>query len=449
MQAERLQTDTTMLVSEPRAVYEIQLQAAWNSIDSGCELLTANKQTLKVWSPGIWNWEAGPDFSNAKLEINGEILSGDVEVHYLPSDWKSHRHHENQAYDNVVLHVVGKAGEVPVEVPDLPLLVILPEKEINSQRQLKYGKCAPWLAAAGDAKLKDFFEAAGLERFRIKSEKILESMLKKGVNETLFRFLFDAMGYKKNRENFLQLFERYLEYPKEDREKHLLAILWGESGLLPDLAIDGLTDEMRTFIKDCWTVFWKLRKQAPMEIDWQRSGSRPLNSPERRLAGLCALIGMGECCSLEFFAKIFSENSPREAVRKIMKSIQLEDELWSRYSTFFAKCTKKSVLIGSNRSLELMVNVILPCLYAYARISRDNVLLEQIEEGWRDMSRTQENRLSKNAVMKFFVNKDQASKIIKNVAGTQGLIHIYREFCEKAQGDCDACLLYNSLYFKD
>ena len=63
-------------------------------------------RTVEVESPGTWNRLNGPDFKNATLRIDGEWVNGDVEIHFSQKDWVAHRHHEDDAYSNVVLHVV-------------------------------------------------------------------------------------------------------------------------------------------------------------------------------------------------------------------------------------------------------------------------------------------------------------------------------------------------------
>ncbi len=64
---------------------------------------------VEVIDPGLPNMNAGPDFFNAKLKIDGTLWVGNVEVHTQASDWLLHRHDRDKAYDTVILHVVGES----------------------------------------------------------------------------------------------------------------------------------------------------------------------------------------------------------------------------------------------------------------------------------------------------------------------------------------------------
>ncbi len=70
------------------------------------DLTTTDGEPVQVLHPGFRNYNAGPDFSNARLLINQVEWSGTVEMHTRTSDWLAHRHQHDRAYDNVILHVV-------------------------------------------------------------------------------------------------------------------------------------------------------------------------------------------------------------------------------------------------------------------------------------------------------------------------------------------------------
>lgn len=69
-------------------------------------LKTACGMRLEILSVGTYNTDAGPDFKDALLNIDGTLWAGNVEVHIRSSDWIKHNHHLDAAYDNVILHVV-------------------------------------------------------------------------------------------------------------------------------------------------------------------------------------------------------------------------------------------------------------------------------------------------------------------------------------------------------
>ncbi len=103
----------------PYTVSEILVQKIWmRGWFQQDGLWTADGRTLRVRHPGAWNRLGGPDFRNARLELDGEEIIGDVEVHFRVEDWRRHRHDRDPAFDNVALHVVlfpPRAGEGPAE----------------------------------------------------------------------------------------------------------------------------------------------------------------------------------------------------------------------------------------------------------------------------------------------------------------------------------------------
>ena len=69
-------------------------------------MLSAEGQPLYVYSPGIHNLFEGPDFLQARIKIEALEWCGSVEFHLKASDWYTHQHHLDAAYNNVILHLV-------------------------------------------------------------------------------------------------------------------------------------------------------------------------------------------------------------------------------------------------------------------------------------------------------------------------------------------------------
>ena len=76
---------------------------------SKTELRTTCGQAIQILFPGQLNTLGGPDFLEAKIYLDQLYWSGAVELHLNASDWYRHGHHQDHAYDNVILHVVWDA----------------------------------------------------------------------------------------------------------------------------------------------------------------------------------------------------------------------------------------------------------------------------------------------------------------------------------------------------
>src|SRR3712207_9301537 len=94
-------------------------------------LQTTGGLPVEVIDPGLHNSNAGPDFFNAKLKIDGTLWVGNVEVHSLSSDWFRHGHDRDRAYDSVILHVAGKVDTDIVRPGGEPL----PQLHLRSEER--------------------------------------------------------------------------------------------------------------------------------------------------------------------------------------------------------------------------------------------------------------------------------------------------------------------------
>ena len=72
---------------------------------------TTDGQAVEILSVGEHNRDAGPDYSHARVRINGKEWVGNVEIHVASGDWMKHKHHLDSAYDTVILHVVRTADK--------------------------------------------------------------------------------------------------------------------------------------------------------------------------------------------------------------------------------------------------------------------------------------------------------------------------------------------------
>src|SRR6218665_2261107 len=69
-------------------------------------LQTIQQEPVRVLKTGILNTDAGPDFSQARIQIGEIEWAGNIEIHSKSSDWNNHNNQHDGAYNNVILHVV-------------------------------------------------------------------------------------------------------------------------------------------------------------------------------------------------------------------------------------------------------------------------------------------------------------------------------------------------------
>ena len=68
----------------PRIPSELELQARWFAGDFGRKFVSTNGDQIDIVQFGVWNREAGPDFRDAAIRVNGgEPMHGSIEIHLL------------------------------------------------------------------------------------------------------------------------------------------------------------------------------------------------------------------------------------------------------------------------------------------------------------------------------------------------------------------------------
>jgi uncharacterized protein DUF2851 len=378
---------------------ELAMQKYWNSLNVSQRFYTEDNIPLIIRSAGFWNHESGPDFKNAAIKLGDNKLKGDIELHMRASDWFVHQHQHDSAYSNVILHVVCENDLSQTKRELLPPMLVLQQAGDVVNKDLK-GKCAE---ALYDMKIEDarkLFLKAGAHRFKEKSKRFLRQILIEGTEQGFWRFLFEAAGYKQNSSAFKLLFKRFLSYPENIRKSNFEDILWGESG------------------------------------------GRPTNSPERRLAVLVNWMRQFGDTPLKELGKYAEKSSPGQLVEHIMKKLEVRDDLWDNFVNFNTKKSSAAKISGKSFVLEVAVNVIFPAIYAMTNFDIFNnpkYVTGQIEKSWQILPATQENAVTKRAGALWFKDSRQKREVLNSAAARQGLIHIYREYCEKCQSDCNSC----------
>lgn len=437
-----------MFLMEASLFCENALQEQWNSIPLNVPFkLRYNGSEFKVISRGHWNREPGPDFLNAKLEIDGKELCGDVEIHCRAADWMFHGHTSDPAYRNVILHVLGSdkiPGKAAKELPMIPVYIMPDSYDKKTQKEIRQavprdgrGLCAPLFARMTDDALHRFTGDAGLDRMRKKSDILLTEMIGNGTSHTFLRKLFELVGMPGNREQFRELADRVLLYPENIRSERLTALLWGESGLLPDPAAHtDLPAEAMAEIRTLWEQWWSVRRthQEPIRFCHR---CRPLNSVGRKIALLSGFIRTFGENPLPAMIGILEKENVEDAIRIFLERLSPADRFWMTHTSFTSpERTAPAALIGRDRILELLADVLIPSMRAYASVTKDFKQLVKIESFFLALPKTGSNLSIRKAVALCFPGRE---KVLRTVAAQQGALHICKTWCEKLSCDCRKC----------
>ncbi len=257
----------------PTAVSELLVQKLWLRREFRVDgFRTTDGVPVKIIHPGRWNRLGGPDFLGAEIELDGRRVLGDVEVHFYLRDWRAHRHHENPAFDGVVLHVVvfdPDPDEPPARTAAdraLPTVVLAPRiregleeyavrdalRALENQDPLDLA--APLLRLPLPERRARLREAAAL-RWHQKvgfARRRLEGF---GWNESCHQLALEILGYRRNR------------------------------AVMAEIGLRFPLNEWRNRPADFAEAVY-----ASLESQWNRQGIRPPNHPRRRLQQYLALI---------------------------------------------------------------------------------------------------------------------------------------------------------------
>lgn len=199
-------------------------------------------ERIKVLHAGYLNRGAGPDFREARIEIDGTVRVGDVEVHLYREDWWRHHHNTDNRYENVMLHAVlfsGGAGR-PVQTASgrlIPEWVMGPWLRLDLETLASgeaglWGESAPelseWISGALPGDLLYQLRCASHRRWEMKVSVVGGLRRAHGRNDALHRLVLYYLGYPLNRAPFWEMAETFSAEFWDERLLPVLKARWGE-----------------------------------------------------------------------------------------------------------------------------------------------------------------------------------------------------------------------------
>ena len=393
-------------------------------------LCTTNGTRVEVIDTGLRNTDAGPDFFNAKMKMNDMLWVGNVEIHTRASDWFRHGHDKNRAYDSVVLHVVGEA-DAEVRRTDgspIPQLVLeVPEHVRTHYRELCRAEqspaCAEVLHTLPAITVHSWLSALQAERLEQKAKQIAERLQRCGQHweDAFFITLARNYGFGLNGDAFEAC---AWKLPFRAMEKHrdnlfqVEAFFFGQAGLLnesflPDEQADDYAVSLR---KEHVYLTRKFPLAEPMDpTQWNLLRLRPDNFPHVRLAQLANLYHRMD----KLFSRLMEAESLDEA-RNLLATHT--SEYWETHYLFGRTSPRRRKAMGGRSLNLLIVNTVVPFLYAYGRHKDQEALCRRAEEFLEKLP-AEDNR-----VIRMW---NGAGLTVASAADSQALLQLSKNYCDQ------------------
>ena len=399
------------------------------------ELQTTTRQNLSVLRSGVVNTDSGPDFFNARVQIDGTIWAGNVELHIRSSDWYKHQHQDDPAYQNITLHVVweddidffNKEGIPTLELKNrIPGIVL---ERYQSLQNIRTIPCQDLVSEVDDFYIHQWLDRLSVERLERKSKEIKEELNRVGGNweEILYRRLARNFGFKVNQSPFEQL---SASIPLNILKKHhnsiiqLEALLFGVAGLLHNA-----TDEYANHLQGEFEfLLRKYHLAVNHNCKWKFSRMRPRNFPTVRIAQFASLLHQ----SAEIFNQFFS-NHDLEVLKNQFMKIQVSKYWVEHYR--FGRSSQPVVKNFGEKSFEnVVINTLAPISFAFGQMNGMDSFKERAIQ-WLEQTAAE-----KNAIIKRWEELNIKSI---NSSQSQGLIELYNEYC--SQKYCLNCAIGNQI----
>ena len=388
------------------------------------ELKTTTGQQVEVIDTGLANTDAGPDFFNAKLKLDGVLWIGNIEIHERSSDWFKHGHHADAGYNSVILHI---ASEIDTEIsrsngeriPQIQL--ICPEAVRTNYKELletdSYPPCYRIIPSLPPFTAHSWMTALQMERFEQKATLLNERLKRCQGNweDAFFITLARNFGFGLNGDAF-ETWAHRLPFRAVDKHRNDLfqieAIFFGQAGILEDSDGDGYYLRLKKEFTYLQHKFGLIPMDASL---WRFLRLRPANFPHIRIAQLACLYHR----AYGLLSRIM-ETETLQGVRDILKGGT--SEYWLTHYTFGGSSPSRPKTL-SNTSLDLLIiNTVVTFLYAYGLHKGNRVLCA------RAGSFLEELKAENNYITRMW---EQCGMKASNAADSQALIQLKKEYCDK------------------
>ncbi len=368
-------------------MHEDYLQQIWSqSRIPSPKLKLTDGTPITVKHPGTHNTShSGPDFKEACVQFDNLEFHGAIEIHVNGSDWYKHKHHEDEAYNNVVLHVVYNNDLQIIQngycIPTLELKKLIDLEHFEQSLTVQ-----EWSNKLPCQSALEFVDPIFMSSMKTKA--LIRKLNEKTVNfkgmraeEVLYRLIASSFGMGINKRAFLELAEklpwRSLRQLTAVKRKQLILVTSG-----------------------CAQGDFSL--QMGDEYRWHFKGTRPGNFPSARIPQ---------------FAQYVAHLNMEEVLRQLSQSDS--PEVLLGYMHRSNKPRNRRLLSGSMLK-NLLINAIVPFLFWQSEQQKREDYFELSIELLRMLP--SEN----NAILRSWKRNGISAQ---NAFDSQGLIALDRYYC--------------------
>lgn len=400
------------------------------------DLRTTAGQALSIQHFGVHNTDAGPDFSGGQLRIDGMQWAGNIEMHVNASEWYTHGHQDDRAYDNVILHVVFEEDR-PVyrangeRIPCLELRGRVPAGLIRTYWRLMHTE--QWIPCHNqlhhtDAALRDrWLDVLTDRRLADRARRFTARMrdTHRDWEEAFYQSLARALGGRVNADG-MDMLARSVPLRVLIKHKHSLlqleALLFGQSGLLPEPTEE--EDAYVTLLRREYALLRVKHQLRPIPATaWRYLRLRPANFPTVRIAQLAAMLHR----TGQLFGKSLAAADARELENMFVVKLS---NYWRVHYRFGKAGKAGDRRLGQATVRSILINTIAPALLAYGE--------ERGTDRYRNraLALLRELPAESNVVLRKWA---QLGYIARNAAQSQALLELKTNFCDGNR--CTSCAI--------
>lgn len=404
------------------------------------DLVGTNNEPIRIVETGAHNHLAGPDFFNAKVDIDGQLWAGNVEIHLKSSDWYAHNHEQDSNYNTVILHVVWEDDAAVFrsdnsEIPTLELRNYIPKSLLDAYQNLfdkngvRFINCEKSIAHVDNFLFENWLERLYFERLERKSKFVLELLenSKNDWEQVLFALLLKNFGLKINGASFLSLAQALDFATVRKLQSHTLpleSVFFGMSHLLDS---EEILDDYYIQLKKEYAHLknkFGLEEESVQKPEFFKL--RPPNFPTIRLSQLANLYAVRQ----NLFSRVIHASQLEElyAIFDVSAS-----EYWNEHFTFGKKSTKSIKRLTKKFIDLLIINSLLPLKFCYAQHQgkEANETIVQI---------ISQIKKEENSII---ANFEHHEVTMGNAKESQAILQLYNEYCTRNK--CLQCAVGNSL----